>query len=403
MADLAELLMRYGYGQQDPGPDETYDTRNVLDTMQKRAPNLLNRLAGAIPENTEHGLSLANMLKGGLDTAGRWLGGNPEVGRDTLAPLGLAGVGAALAPRGAIGAMGGGRPAYHWSPKAGEISEANKFHPLSHFGTKEQANERYAKQLSADATDEWKAAHPEHGAVMPVELDIKNPLRVQDHYRHDPEVVAALIDWTRKHGGPDETSRRMVLLNEGPLRAAVNKASTPEDAARLIDAELQRTGHDGLVYRNAYEGGGDSYVATRPGTVRSAMTGSTLFADQQRASLPGILVNGLDKGGSQMSTDDVMRIYRGESAHNKKGGPYWTTDREWSRQFTHSGQDHEIKQSSVRRGDVYEPSQPVYAGDPDAIDKIVAEARSKGFKAVQLDEGAGQPPSIYVFNKTGLR
>jgi hypothetical protein len=107
MADLAELLQRYGYGPQDPGPDETFDTRNVLDTMQKRAPNLLNRLAGAIPENTEHSVSLANMLKGGLDTAGRWLGGNPEVGRDTLAPLGLAGVGAALGPRNALGIFGG--------------------------------------------------------------------------------------------------------------------------------------------------------------------------------------------------------------------------------------------------------------------------------------------------------
>jgi hypothetical protein len=115
MADLAELLQRYGYGPQDPGPDETYDTRNVLDTMQKRAPTLLNRLAGAIPQNTgipsettygpfgeeykvdyvSKGPSLAGILQGGLDTAGRWLGGNPEVGRDTLAPLGLAVMGRA--------------------------------------------------------------------------------------------------------------------------------------------------------------------------------------------------------------------------------------------------------------------------------------------------------------------
>jgi hypothetical protein len=151
MADLAELLQRYGYGQQDPGPDETFDTRNVLDTMQKRAPTLLNRLAGAIPQNTgipsettygpfgeeykvdyvPKGPSLAGILQGGLDTAGRWLGGNPEVGRDTLAPLGLAAIG--RAPAGALvsGAM---RRApntpdvqtvrgFHGSPK--EFSEFN--------------------------------------------------------------------------------------------------------------------------------------------------------------------------------------------------------------------------------------------------------------------------------------
>lgn len=127
MANLAELLMRYGYGPQDPGPDETYDTRNVLDTMQKRAPTLLNRLAGAIPQNhgtpsettygpfgdeykvdyVSKGPSLAGMLQGGLDTAGRWLGGNPEIGKDTLAPLGLAGMGAAFGPANALGVFGG--------------------------------------------------------------------------------------------------------------------------------------------------------------------------------------------------------------------------------------------------------------------------------------------------------
>ncbi len=104
----------------------------------------------------------------------------------------------------------------------------------------------------------------------------------------------------------------------------------------------------------------------------------------------------------QMSTQDILKLYRGESVHNKKGGPYYTPDREWARQFTQSGQDHEIKSASVKGSDVYRPSEPVYAGDPDAIDRVVAEARSKGFKAVHLDEGAGQPGSIYVFNKTAL-
>ena len=59
----------------------------------------------------------------------------------------------------------------------------------------------------------------------------------------------------------------------------MKNASSPEEAARIIDDALRKGGHDGLVYRNEYEapGAGDSYIATRPGSVRSPTTGETLF------------------------------------------------------------------------------------------------------------------------------
>lgn len=145
---------------------------------------------------------------------------------------------------------------------------------------------------------------------------------------------------------------------------------------------------------------------------RNVMKRADMTPEERRATPPWqtqdvpdmeqILRENYGSGGPQMSIEDLMKLYRGESAYNKKGGPYWTPDREWSRQFTQSGLDKEIREANIKRTDVYKPPDPVYAGDPDAIDKIVKEARGAGFKAVQLDEGAGQPPSIYVFDRKAL-
>lgn len=95
-------------------------------------------------------------------------------------------------------------------------------------------------------------------------------------------------------------------------------------------------------------------------------------------------------------------IFRGEYTGNK-GGQFYSEDQEFARQFTQSGQDHEIKRSYIDPQDIYTPTELPYAGDPDVVDAAVKEARSQGYKAVRLSEGTGQPPSIYVFNKTALK
>ena len=177
--------------------------------------------------------------------------------------------------------------AYHWSPVAGDISEANRFRPLTHFGSAEQAAERY-RQRPAD---------PEHGGTVPVDLLMSNPLRIQDFYKHDPEVIAALIERSGAMGA-----------DAGPLTAKVKAAKSPDEAARLIDDYLRERGHDGLIYANRYEDGGDSYIATRPGTVRKALTGETLFADTARSSLPGVVASGAE-GAARAEADRILQQY----------------------------------------------------------------------------------------------
>lgn len=102
-----------------------------------------------------------------------------------------------------------------------------------------------------------------------------------------------------------------------------------------------------------------------------------------------------------------LRIYRGEYTGNKGGakeGAYYSSDREFARQFTQSGQDHEIKVRWIRQQDVYDPPETIYAaGDEDAWQAAIDEAKALGFKAVKIDEGHGQPISIFVFDRSALR
>ncbi len=111
MADpLVESLMQLYYGGYSSPATENYraDPYNELGTqvatqdINARMPQtnalsgLVRALAGHVPENTEHGLSAFNMLRSGLGSAANWLEGRPEIGKDTLAPLALAGTGIKL-------------------------------------------------------------------------------------------------------------------------------------------------------------------------------------------------------------------------------------------------------------------------------------------------------------------
>jgi hypothetical protein len=98
----------------------------------------------------------------------------------------------------------------------------------------------------------------------------------------------------------------------------------------------------------------------------------------------------------------MLTVYRGVY-HGNKGGVFWTEDREFARQFTQSGRDHEILVRYMRASDVYTRSSSVYAGDDAGVDAAIAAARAAGCKAVMLSEGPGQPYSFLVFDRSALR
>lgn len=97
----------------------------------------------------------------------------------------------------------------------------------------------------------------------------------------------------------------------------------------------------------------------------------------------------------------LLTVYRGEYSGNK-AGMFWSEDREFARQFTQSGRDHEIIVRHLYPGDVYKQSADVYAGDEAGVDAAIAAAKAAGYKAVMLSEGPGQPHSFFVFDRTAL-
>ena len=169
--------------------------------------------------------------------------------------------------------------AYHFSPHAEAIIESGRLNPLSHFGSKRAANERYENVVATNRllVPERRLENP-HGAVFPVDLDMRNPLRITDYLRHDPETIAGLVDRalarpTRPNDMMPWTARSI----EGPASKAIENLDTDAAKARALDDLLTSRGYDGLIYRNAYEGGGDSYIANHPGTVKSSMSGNALY------------------------------------------------------------------------------------------------------------------------------
>jgi hypothetical protein len=103
-----------------------------------------------------------------------------------------------------------------------------------------------------------------------------------------------------------------------------------------------------------------------------------------------------------VEAQQMLTVYRGEY-HGNKSGFFWTEDREFARQFTQSGRDHEILVRYLRANEVYTRASDVYAGDEAGVDAAIATAKAEGYKAVMLSEGPGQPHSYFVFDRTALR
>lgn len=98
----------------------------------------------------------------------------------------------------------------------------------------------------------------------------------------------------------------------------------------------------------------------------------------------------------------MLTIYRGISVHNRDGN-YFTTDPEWARQFTQSGQDKEILQVEINPAMIYKPFPLPHAVNEDEVNSAIETAKVKGFAAVWIDEGHQEPNSIFVFRKGKLR
>jgi hypothetical protein len=101
----------------------------------------------------------------------------------------------------------------------------------------------------------------------------------------------------------------------------------------------------------------------------------------------------------------TIKVYRGVSEYNKKYGNFWTTDKEWARQFTQAGLDKEIKQRTIDTSVIMKRENvplPRACSDK-GFDQAIKDAEFGKFDAFWVNEGQGEPPSIYVMNLAVLK
>jgi hypothetical protein len=143
-----------------------------------------------------------------------------------------------------------------------------------HFGTPLAANRRAERSFKSPPFDPlvpssvWESPEAEaeriartymNGSVFPVDLNIRNPLRVMD----DCTIVPNFMNWY-----PSRVAERSGIGDAAVLRAAEEREDY-DRARRLFIDVAEKLGYDGIVYANEVEGrGGDSLILFRHEQVR---------------------------------------------------------------------------------------------------------------------------------------
>lgn len=145
--------------------------------------------------------------------------------------------------------------------------DAQKSELAPHFGTLDQANNILADNFNG-------------GHVYPVDLDFQNVVDLED------QGSWLALDTARALEDRDH-------LRFSGLQNIVEAFQEPDRAKALRD-ELVKRGVDAIRYNNDYENPAVSYMAVRPGTVRSAITGETLFSNPKEGALAPFALSGQD-------------------------------------------------------------------------------------------------------------
>lgn len=93
----------------------------------------------------------------------------------------------------------------------------------------------------------------------------------------------------------------------------------------------------------------------------------------------------------------IIRLYRGVSIGGN--GHYWSTDREWSRQFTQSGLDSEIREIGIDSDKILRMKPLPSANSEDEITMGIQRASDGGYVGFFVSEGMGQPESVFLLRR----
>lgn len=193
--------------------------------------------------------------------------------------------------------------AYHGT-YAPSIERWNTHGFSAHFGsTPEQANTRIGDVVRIKrGLPHGTPVETPDANILPVYLDLKNPLRMQDTQWNNSVQVADVLAEMAAAGKLDLSVEDLMDISDEATRAQEHEAvygtvradiegmppeeddwTVSKENIRLLDelkSMLEFAGYDGIVYRNEFEGEGDSYIVFNPEQIISAVSGKS-FAQAQ--------------------------------------------------------------------------------------------------------------------------
>lgn len=101
---------------------------------------------------------------------------------------------------------------------------------------------------------------------------------------------------------------------------------------------------------------------------------------------------------AEKGQEGKVELFRGKLTKGQEG-KFFSTDKEFAREFTQSGQDKEIETITINQSDIFKKEILPSANNEAEIDTAIKEAKDAGFKAVLVDEGKGQPNSVFLIDK----
>lgn len=203
-----------------------------------------------------------------------------------------------------------------------------------HFGSSEQAVTKVGGENAREGA-----------RVIPVYLSIKNPLRlVEDVFsRFDQVPIEQAAEVISQAAGLDE-QQAAALRNQAAHVGQLRETLGPADQ-RYVDAQerfwdqvqraLQGKGFDGVVYPNAVEGAGESWIAFQPNQVKSVFNKGTwsqspniLFQEGPEQPTEGAPENAQASAEHEQSTKEAVQA--GEAVPDEVLAEYKQT--EWASQ-----------------------------------------------------------------------
>ena len=155
---------------------------------------------------------------------------------------------------------------YHGTDAATDFAKFGKTNDFGyHFAANPQAAE--SRLLTEGAGKVGKEFAP--GArIIPADLNIQNPVRLPDLKTWDkPKTLQALVD------------ANVITKEQMATEMTMGKVADPKLAKEMWQESLQGLlkdkGYDGVVYKNAIEGGGDSYIALHPDQIKMGVFGGS--------------------------------------------------------------------------------------------------------------------------------